>query len=503
MNVIAIVVFLGFIAISLLITAWAARRTQSTDDYFSGGSQFSGFQNGLAIAGDFLSAATLLGFPALVILFGTDSLVYAIGAAAGWPVVMLLLASKIRKLGKYTFTDVLAVRLANRPIRIMAAVSTLTIVSFYLIAQMVGAGRLIEVVFGLPYWLAINLIGMLIVVYVAFGGMLATTAIQIVKAVMILLGGTILVWMVMARVDYNLIALFDLAVAEHDRGEDVLRSGNMITNPIAGISLALAFLFGPAGLPHILMRFFTVPNESESRKSAFYATLFITYFQIIMFVCGIGAIAFVINNADYLDANGGLIGGLNMAVLHLSDLVAGSWLLGFISAVSFATILAVVSGLALSAAAAVSHDLYTEVICNGEADADAELKVSRITVVCVGIMGIILGMVFRDQNVAFLATLSLALAASVNFPILVLAIYWCGLTTRGALAGGYSALTVAVVLVISSKVIWVDVFGFHDALYPYSHPTLFSAGAGFVIAWLVSITDRTARAKQERLAFHM
>ena len=499
-NIAAIVIFLGFVVLSLGITFWAKNQTRSASEFYAANSSITPLQNGLAISGDFMSAATFLGLPALVIAVGSDAIVYAIGAAVGWPIIMMLLAERVRNLGQYTFTDVVVFRLQNRPIRLLASFSSLAIISFYLIAQMVGAGGLIEILFDLPYEMAIFLVGTLMVVYVSIGGMVATTWIQIIKALLLLFGGTLLLILLLASLNFDLSRLFLAAGETHPKGMDILRFGGLLKDPVSAVSLGLAFIFGPAGLPHILMRFFTVADGKASRMSAFYAAGFVGFFQIVAFLFSFGAIIYVMTNQAFLD-EGNIRGGLNMAAVHLADYLGGQWLLGFIAAVSFATILAVVAGLTLAAASAISHDLYANVLKPDAANEKTEVFISKISVIAIGILAVMLGLVFKGQNLAFLSTLSLSLAASINFPILLLTLYWRGLTTCGALAGGFSAMVVAISLVVLSKVVWVDVFGNETAIYPYSHPTLFSMLAAFFFAWAFSVTDRSKTASEERKNF--
>jgi cation/acetate symporter len=509
LNWIAIGMFLVFVVATLAITKWAASRTKSTADFYAAGGGITGFQNGLAIAGDYMSAATFLGISGLVFASGFDGLIYSVGWLVGWPIIMFLIAERLRNLGKYTFADVAAYRLNQTPIRILSASGTLVVVAMYMIVQMVGAGKLIELLFGLPYLYAVILVGVLMTLYVTFGGMLATTWVQIIKACLLLGGGSFIAFMVLWRYGFSLNTLFQTAVDTHPKGAAVMRPGGLVSDPISAISLGMALMFGTAGLPHILMRFFTVSNAREARKSVFYATGFIGYFFIVVFIIGFGAIAIVMNEPKYFQAGAGgavdkvrgLLGGTNMAAIHLSEAVGGSLFLGFISAVAFATILAVVAGLTLAGASAVSHDLYASVITRGRASEAKEMRVSRIATVFLGVLAIVLGYIFENQNVAFMAGLLFAVAASCNFPILLLSMFWPGLTTRGALIGGFLGLISAVVMVVLSKAVWVQTFGFGQALFPYDNPGLFSMVIGFGGCWLVSVLDRSAAASTERAAY--
>jgi len=500
-NVTAIVMFLMFVAATLAITYWAARRTKTAKDFYTAGGGITGFQNGLAIAGDYMSAASFLGIAGLVYSKGYDGLIYSIGFLVGWPIIMFLMAEQLRNLGKYTFADVASYRLGQTPIRALAACGSLTVVLLYLIAQMVGAGQLIQTLFGLEYWMAVVLVGILMIMYVTFGGMLATTWVQIIKAVLLLAGATLMAGLVLSQFGFSFEALFTKAVEVHKDGIKIMAPGGLVSDPVSAISLGLGLMFGTAGLPHILMRFFTVSNAKEARKSVFYATGFIGYFYILTFTIGFGAIVLVSTDPQYLDAAKKLIGGGNMPAIHLAHAVGGNILLGFISAVAFATILAVVSGLTLAGASAVSHDLYASVFRHGNVNEVDEMRISKIATVVLGILAIYLGIQFQNQNVAFMVGLAFAIAASANFPILILSIYWSKLTTRGAALGGFMGLATALILVIIGPTVWKDVLGNAEAIFPYKYPALFSMTVAFVATWLFSITDNSDRAKIDRAAY--
>ena len=501
-NVTAIAMFLAFVSATLGITYWAAKRTRSTKDFYAAGGSITGLQNGLAIAGDYMSAASFLGISGLVFASGFDGLIYSIGFLVGWPIILFLLAERLRNLGKYTFADAVSYRLRPVPIRSLAACGTLTVVLLYLIAQMVGAGKLIQLLFGLEYHFAVVAVGVLMILYVTFGGMLATTWVQIIKAILLLLGATFIALAVMYQMDFSFETLFARAVEVHASGLDIMSPGGLVSDPISAISLGLALMFGTAGLPHILMRFFTVPNAREARKSIFYATGFIGYFYILTFIIGFGAIVLLVNNPEFLDSGtGGILGGNNMAAIHLSKAVGGEAFLGFISAVAFATILAVVSGLTLSGAAAISHDIYASVIKKGDVLEGEELRVSRIATIVLGIAAIFLGIVFEQQNVAYMVGLAFAIAASVNFPILFLSMYWQNLTTRGAFIGGSIGLITAVLCMIFGPTIWVDILGNAEPIFPYKHPALFSMSAAFVSIYLISVFDKSQSGQEEIIAF--
>jgi cation/acetate symporter len=494
----AIIMFSVFVVLTLFITKWAASKTKSAADFYTAGGGITGFQNGLAIAGDYMSAASFLGISAAVYANGYDGLIYSIGFLVGWPVLTFLLAERLRNLGRFTFADVAAYRFAQTPIRVFAASGTLVVVAFYLIAQMVGAGQLIKLLFGLEYWIAVVIVGTLMMIYVLFGGMTATTWVQIIKAIMLLAGATFMVIMVLWQFNFSPEALFAKAVEVHPKKDAIMGPGGFIKDPISAISFGMALMFGTAGLPHILMRFFTVPSAKEARKSVFWATTWIGYFYILTFIIGFGAIVLVSTNPVYKDMAGKLLGGDNMAAVHLANAVGGNVFLGFISAVAFATILAVVAGLTLSGASAVSHDLYSTVFRHGTASSKDELRVSRITTVALGIIAVILGIVFEKQNIAFMVSLAFAVAASANFPVLFLSVLWKNCTTRGATIGGFIGLITAVALTVLSKSVWVDVMHHEKAIFPYTSPALFSMIAGFVGIWLFSILDNSARARSDR-----
>ena len=528
----AIMMFAAFVAGTLYITKWAAAKTKSAADFYTAGGGITGFQNGLAIAGDYMSAASFLGISAAVMANGYDGLIYSIGFLVGWPIITFLMAERLRNLGKFTFADVAGYRFAQTPIRAFAATSTLIVVAFYLIAQMVGAGQLIKLLFGLEYWMAVVIVGALMMVYVLFGGMTATTWVQIIKAVLLLCGASFMAFMVLWNFGFSPEAMFakaveiktalaataltaeavkggadpatvDVAAAAAAKGLSIMGPGTFVKDPISAISFGMALMFGTAGLPHILMRFFTVPSAKEARKSVFWATTWIGYFYILTFIIGFGAITFVITNPQFLDAKGALLGGGNMAAIHLANAVGGNVFLGFISAVAFATILAVVAGLTLSGASAVSHDLYATVFKKGNADSAAELRVSRITTLCLGFVAVVLGIAFEKQNIAFMVSLAFAIAASANFPVLFMAVLWKNCTTRGAVIGGFLGLASSVLLTVVSPSIWEAVLGNPkgSALFPYTSPCLFSMTIGFVGIWLFSILDSSAQATKERALF--
>jgi len=503
-NVSAIAMFMVFVLCTLGITYWASTRTKSTADFYTAGGGITGFQNGLAIAGDYMSAATLLGLTSLVYAKGFDGFIYTISFFVGWPIILFLMAERLRNLGKFTFADIASYRLDQNRIRTFAAFGSLTVVCFYLIVQMVGAGQLIQLLFGLEYTYAVISVGILMMVYVTFGGMVATTWVQIIKACLLLGGGTLLMVLAFSKFGFSFDNLFNQAVAAHKAGIKIMAPGSLMADPVSAVSLSLALLFGTAGLPHIMMRFFTVPNAKEARKSVFYATGFIGFFFLVVIILGVSAIVIVGQDPQFFEGGvigGKLIGGGNMPVMHLAKAVGGDIFLGFLSAVAFATILAVVSGLALAGASAIAHDLYARVIKKNTATSAQEMKVTKIASVGIGIVAIVLGLLFKDQNIAFLVALTFGVAASVNFPILILSMYWKGLTTRGALWGGIAGLVSAVGLVILSPAVWVKVLGNAQAIFPYDHPAIISMTAAFLVTWLGSVTDKSTRAAKEAEAF--
>ena len=503
----AIGMFGAFVVFTLWITKWAAAKTKSAADFYTAGGGITGFQNGLAIAGDYMSAASFLGISGLVFGSGFDGLIFSIGWLVGWPIITFLMAERLRNLGKFTFADVAAYRFSQTPMRTFAATGSLVVVAFYMIAQMVGAGQLIKVLFGLEYTYAVIIVGVLMMCYVLFGGMTATTWVQIIKAVMLLSGASFMALAVLWQFGFNPEALFAKAVEVHAKHDAIMSPGGLIKDPISAISVGMALMFGTAGLPHILMRFFTVPSAKEARKSVGWATTWIGYFYILTFIIGFGAIVMLTQHPELYYVDGdiakGLKGGGNMAAIHLANAVGGNVFLGFISAVAFATILAVVAGLTLSGASAVSHDLYATVFKKGQADSASELRVSKITTICLGIVAVFLGIAFEKENVAYMVMLAFAIACSANFPVLFMSVLWKDCTTKGAVAGGVVGLVSSVGLTIVSASVWEAVL--HNpkgsALFPYSSPALFSMTAAFLTIYVVSILDRSKQAQNERDAY--
>ena len=500
-NYFAIGMFLVFVLATLAITYFSSKVSKSAAGFYTAGGNITGMQNGIAIAGDYMSAASFLGIVGLVFANGFDGLIYAIGFLVGWPIVLFLIAEKFRNLGKYTFADIIAYRLESKKVRTISAISGLSVIVFYLIAQMVGAGGLIQVLFGLPYSYAVIIVGILMICYVTFGGMHATTWVQIIKACLLLGGATFMAIMILYLSGFDLARYFEMAINNHSKGAAIMEPGTFLPDPVSAISLGLALMFGTAGLPHILMRFFTVKNAKEARKSVFYATGLIGYFYILTFVIGFGAIAFLLGNPDFINEAGQFTIPPNMEAVLLAKVLGGDVLLGFISAVAFATILAVVAGLAISGASAISHDLFVNVCKDGKCDAKTEMRVTKGSTIGLGILAIILGLAFEGQNVAFTVGLAFAIAASVNFPIILLCIYWKNLTTNGVLYGGIIGLVCVLSLVILSPSVWVNVLGFENAIFPYNHPAIFSMPLTFIAIWAISKFDSSKRADEDKKGF--
>ncbi|MBB3009868.1 cation/acetate symporter ActP [Cupriavidus alkaliphilus] len=504
MNLQAIAMFLLFVALTLGITYRASLRTRTANDFFTAGGGITGMQNGLAVAGDYMSAATLLGVVSLVYARGFDGLLYIVGFFIGWPVMLFLMAERLRNLGKFTFVDIISDRLDPVSTRCMAAASSLVVVLLYLIVQMVGAGELVQLLFGIDYVYAVIGVGVLMMIYVTVGGMIATTWVQIVKAVLLLFGGSMLMLLALGHFGFSFEALAAKAIAVHRSGPALLAPGTLFADPVSALSLCVATVLGLSGLPHILMRFFTVPNACEARKSVLVASTCIGYMFLAMFAIGLAAIVIVGTDPRYFEGGqvgGKLLGGGNMVAMHLASATGGNLFLGFLAAVAFATILAVVSGLTLAGASAISHDIYAGVLRRGTASEAAEIAVTKRATLAIGVVAVLLGIVFKGQNLAFLVALAFNVAASANFPVLVLSMYWRGLTSRGAVWGVASGLTSSVALLILSPAVWKNVLGYPSAIFPYDHPALFTVPFAFLVTYLCSHFDRSARAEAERQAF--
>ena len=503
----AITTFIFFVGATLWMTRLATARSRSSADFYSPGGGISGFQNGLAIAGDYMSAASFLGISGLVFVSGFDGLIFSIGWLVGWPVITFLMAERLRNLGKFTFADVAAYRFSQKPVRSLAALGSLLVVLFYLIAQMVGAGQLVKILFGLEYAYAVIMVGIVMMMYVLLGGMTSTTWVMINKAVLLLAGTTLMALAVLFSVGFNPDALFSRATDLHVLKDALMAPGGLIKDPVSAVSVGLALMFGTAGLPHILMRFFTVANAREARKSVAWATLWIGYFYVLTFIIGFGAIVSLVANPGPYFIGGkvanGLQGGANMAAIHLASALGGDLFLGFIAAVAFTTILAVVAGLTLSGASAVSHDLYATVLRKGAATSEEERRVSKLTTFLLGLVAVVLGIVFEQQNVAFMVMLAFSIACSANFPVLFMAVLWRNCTTRGATIGGFLGLFSALLLTVLSPVVWESVLGnpAGSALFPYASPAIVSMPLAFLAIWGISLFDRSPQACRERALF--
>lgn len=497
LNMNAIGMFFVFVVISLAITYWAAGRVKSTADFYTAGGQISGFQNGLAITGDWCSSAALMGIAALIYTTGFDGLIYSVVPFGAWPLMMFLLADRLRNLGKFTIADIVSTRMARVPIRALIATAGLAFVVGYLIVQMVGAGTLISNLFGLKYEYAQVIIGLLIIVYVAFGGMVATTYVQLIKAVLLLSGASFITFAVLAKFGFSPEGLYEAAVANHPTAEKIMQPGGLLPDPINAISCGVMLLFGGAAMPHVLMRFFTVPDAKEARRSVAWAATFIGYFYLLTFFIGYGAVAFVMKDPKFLDAAGVIKGGPNMAAIHLAEAMGGDLLLGFISAVAFATIVAVVAGLTIAGASAISHDLYANILRHGQVSDAQVVKVSRYASIGLGVLGVALGIAFKDQNIAYLIVLPFTISSTVFFPVLFLAMYWRRLTTTGVVAGGWIGLASAVVMLIVGPTIWKDILGHAAPIFPYKYPALFSMTISFTTMVVVSLLDKSERGRRE------
>ncbi len=486
----SIAFFIVIVLITLVITYWAAKRTKTTKEFYAAGRSVSAFQNGLALSGDYMSAASFLGIAGMVAMKGYDGMIYAVGWLVGWPALMFLIAEPLRNLGKFTFADVVAFRLKQTPVRIASAIGGILTVLFYTIAQMVGSGSLIKLMFGLPYEIAEIIVGCIMLAYVLFGGMLATTWVQIIKACLLLAGVSVLTVIVLAQFNFSPGELYAAVAAKY--GQAALEPGGLVTSPLDAFSLGLALMLGLLGLPHILQRFFTVPDAKAARISVLYATGFIGYFYIIIPIVGFGASALigrtVIANMDK---------GGNMAAPLLAEFLGGTPFLGFIAAVAFATILAVVAGLTLAGASAFSHDIYVHVIKGGKATEQEEVRASRIATFIFGMFAVLLGILFKGQNVAFMVGLAFAIACSANFPALVLSIFWNRFTTQGAVWAILTGAVLAVGLIFISPTVWEDVLKNPkgSALFALKNPAVVSMTASFIVGILVSLVTREPEAE--------
>lgn len=499
--VLNITIFAAFVAVTMFIVLRASKNNKSASDYYAGGRSFTGPQNGFAIAGDYLSAASFLGICGAIAVNGYDGFLYSIGFLVAWLVALLIVAELMRNTGKFTMADVLSFRLKQRPVRMAAALSTLAVCFFYLLAQMAGAGGLVSLLMGIDgkvgQSLVVAVVGALMIIYVLVGGMKGTTWVQIVKAVLLILGAFAMTIWVLALNGFNFSSLLASAVNNSGVGEAILEPGQKYgENPLDFISLALALVLGTAGLPHVLMRFYTVPSAKEARRSVVWAIWLIGGFYLFTLVLGYGAAALV--GADAVEnAPGGVNSAAPLLALHLG----GPILMGFISAVAFATILAVVAGLAITAAASFAHDIYASVIKKGKVeDPDAEVKIARRTVIVIGAVAIIGGIGVQGQNIAFLVALAFAVAASANLPTIVYSLFWKRFTTRGAVWSIYGGLGSAILLIAFSPVVsgseTAMIPGADFVLFPLSNPGIISIPLGFILGWIASITDKTVESPE-------
>ena len=499
-----IFLFLIIIIGTVGLTIVASKRTSSAADFFVAGGKIGGLSNGFAIAGDFMSAATLLGITAIIFGAGYDAVIYLGAPLGAFSIVIYLMSDKLKALGKYSFTDIICTRLKQKPIRILAATTTLSFSLMYLMVQIVGAGALIEVLFGISYIWSVIIVTALMVIYVAVGGMLATTWVQITKAILLLVGVTVLALLTLASFDFSFSSMYEAAQSNHGTDGLLTKAGGLGLTSLSAVSLGIGLCLGLAGSPHLLMRFFTVKDKASARVSAGVALGAISYVNIlIFFVIGVGSVALVKGNPAYLDSTGGIIGGSNMVSVHLADAVGGEIFLGIIAAIAFATILAVVAGLMLASVTALTHDIYTNVIMNGEVDQHKQIRLSKYAAVALGIVVALLGIAFERQNIAYLVSLTLAIGASTNFPLLILSMYWQGLTTKGAVTGGVMGLVAAILLMVLGPAVWVDVLGNEKPIFPQAYPALFSVSLAFFTMWVVSISDRSEQAAEDRSKFEI
>ena len=499
-------IFLFFVIIvgTVGLTFVASKRTSSADDFFVAGGRIGGVSNGFAIAGDFMSAATLLGITAIIFGAGYDAVIYLGAPLGAFSIIIYLMTDKLKSLGKYSFTDIICSRLQERPIRILAAVTTLSFSLMYLMVQVVGAGALIEILFGISYFWAVVIVTTLMVIYVAIGGMFATTWVQIIKAILLLIGVTILAILTLASFNFSFSEMYAEAQARHGTAGFLTVGGGLGLSALSSISLGIGLCLGLAGSPHLLMRFFTVKDKAAARVSAGVALGAVSYVNLlIFFVIGIGSVALVKGNGSYLDESGDVIGGSNMVSVHLADAVGGEVFMGVIAAIAFATILAVVAGLMLASVTALTHDLYSNIVKTDELNQHRQIRLSKIAALALGIIVALLGIAFERQNIAYLVSLTLAIGASTNFPLLILSMYWRGLTTTGAIVGGIVGLLSAVLLMILGPAVWVDILGNDQPIFPQAYPALYSVSLAFLTMWLVSKTDSADQATADRESFRV
>lgn len=486
MSATALILFVIIVGMTLVITYWAAKRTNTTSEFYTAGGGLTGWQNGLAIAGDYLSAASFLGIAGAIALNGFDGFFFSIGYLVAYLVVLYIVAEPLRNLGRYTIADMINARFEQKKVRGVAALSTITIVIFYMIAQLVGAGALIQLLLGIDYWIAVLMVGVMMTVYVLFGGMTATSWVQIIKAVLLMLGTVVISFLVLAKFNFNIFTMFDEMKTLTPHGENYLNPGVKYKNPIDTISMMAALVLGTAGLPHILMRFFTVKDARTARSSVVTATWVIGIFYILTIFLGFGAAAFV-GSTDIMAANA----AGNMAAPLLAKALGGDFLMSFVAAVAFATILAVVAGLVLSGASAFAHDIYGQIIKKGQATDKQQMLAARYASVAVSVLSIILALFAQKMNVAFLVSLAFCVAASANLPVIIYTIYWKKFNTTGAVTGVLTGLITALVLVAISPSVLNPVEGVAiltgDPIFPLTNPAIVSIPAGFIAAYIGTV----------------
>ena len=485
----AIFFFVAIVGLTLVITWWASKRTSSASDFYTAGGGLTGWQNGLAIAGDYLSAASFLGIAGSIALFGFDGFFFSIGYLVAYLVVLYIVAEPLRNLGKFTLADMITARFDKSKVRATAALSTITIVLFYMIAQLVGAGALIQLLLGIDYWVAVLIVGVMMTVYVLFGGMTATSWVQIIKACLLMLGTVIISFLVLAKFDFNILTMFKEMTTVTEHGEAYLNPGLKYTNGIDTISMLIALVLGTAGLPHILMRFFTVKDAQTARSSVIWATWIVGGFYVLTIFLGFGAAAFV-GAEDIVAANA----AGNMAAPLLAQALGGDILFSFVCAVAFATILAVVAGLVLSGASALSHDLYGQIIKKGKISEKEAVVAARVGSIIISVVSILLALGAQTLNVAFLVSLAFCIAASANLPVIIYTIYWKRFNTTGAVTAMLTGLISALVLVAISPNVWNPVEGkaifVGDPLIMLTNPALISVPLGFLGGFIGSLISK-------------
>ncbi|MCC5892735.1 cation acetate symporter [Exiguobacterium sp.] len=480
MNVTAVLLFLAIVGLTLVITFFAARKTKTASDFYTADGGLTGFQNGLAIAGDYMSAASFLGIAGMIALAGFDGFFYSIGFLVAYLVVLYLVAEPLRNLGKYTMADMIAARFNKPRVRGVAAMNAIVISIFYMIAQLVGAGALIELLLGIPYTTSVVVVGILMTVYVVFGGMTATSWVQITKAVLLMIGTAIISFLVFAKFDFSVFKMFSEVSKATPLGDSFLNPGNKFKLPLDTISLNLALVLGTAGLPHILIRFFTVKDAPTARQSVVYATWVIGAFYILTIFLGFGAAAFVGSDAIIAANPAG-----NMAAPLLAQVLGGDLLFAFVAAIAFATILAVVAGLVLSAASAFAHDFYGHIVRKGEATEKEQVLAARIASVAVAVVSMGLAFFAQSMNVAFLVSLAFAVAASANLPVILFTIFWRRFNSGGAIFGMVVGLFSSLFLVAISPNLWApdgSAIFIGEALFPLTNPGIVSIPLGFLAA---------------------